>query len=65
MDKRIAELVRHNDDRPDLRTEAVFALTEHGSNRLRGNNSAALPGKPVFEGHEIRQAAIWELARLV
>jgi hypothetical protein len=41
---RIAELVWHNEDRPDLRMEAVFILTELGSNRFTREQLARIGG---------------------
>jgi hypothetical protein len=60
---RIAEFIWHNEDRPDLRMEAVFILTELGSNAFTREQLTRIATAPAFQGQEIRQAAIWGLGK--
>jgi hypothetical protein len=61
--ERIAELVWHNDDRPDLRMEAVFILTELGASPFTCEQLSRIAGDPAFDGQEVRQAAVWGLGK--
>ena len=61
--ERISELIWHNDDRPDLRMEAVFILTELGPNPFTREQLNRIARDPVFEGQEARQAAVWGLGK--
>lgn len=60
---RIAELIWHNDDRPDLRMEAVFILTELGTSPFTREQLNRIAGDAAFEGQEVRQAAVWGLGK--
>src|SRR5262249_41793845 len=53
----------HNDDRPDLRMEAVFVLTELGSNAFTREQLNRIAADAAFEGQELRQAAVWGLGK--
>jgi hypothetical protein len=61
--ERIAELIWHNDDRPDLRMEAVFILTELGSNAFTREQLNRIAADAAFEEQELRQAAVWGLGK--
>jgi hypothetical protein len=60
---RISQLIWHNEDRPDLRMEAVFILTELGLNPFTRQQLNRIARDPVFEGQEARQAAVWGLGK--
>jgi hypothetical protein len=61
--ERISQLIWHNDDRPDLRMEAIFILTELGPNPFTREQLHRIARDPVFEGQEARQAAVWGLGK--
>jgi hypothetical protein len=60
---RIAELIWHNADRPDLRMEAVFILTELGSSPFTREQLSRIATDRIFESQEVRQAAVWGLGK--
>jgi hypothetical protein len=59
----IAEVIWHNDDRPDLRMEAVFILTELGASPFTSEQLNRIAADAAFEGQEVRQAAVWGLGK--
>jgi hypothetical protein len=61
--ERIAELIWHNDDRPDLRMEAVFILTELSASPFAREQLNRIAGDAAFDGQEVRQAAVWGLGK--
>ena len=52
-----------NDDRPDLRMEAVFILTELGRSTFTQEQLSRVSNDPRFTGDELRQAAVWALGK--
>ena len=64
MGKRVLlSFVWENDERPDLRMEAVLIFTELGNNAFSEEELYRIAADPRFENDEIRQAAIWGLGR--
>jgi len=61
--ERISNFIWQNDDSPELRMEAVFILTELGSNPFTRDQLNRIARDPVFEGQETRQAAVWGLGK--
>ena len=61
--EQVARFVWDNDDRPDLRMEAVFILTELGFSSYTRDQLTRIVVDPRFEGDELRQAAVWALGR--
>ena len=61
--ERITRFVWDNDDRPDLRMEAVFILTELGHSPFTREQLNRVVADPRFEGDELRQAAVWALGK--
>lgn len=61
--ERIVRFVWDNDDRPDLRMEAVFVLNELGRNPFTREQLNSIVADPRFEGDELRQAAVWALGK--
>jgi len=61
--ERISNFIWHNDDRPELRMEAVFILTELGSTPFTREELNRIARDPAFEGQETRQAAVWGLGK--
>ena len=61
--ERISQLIWNNDDRPDLRMEAVFILTELGPNTFTREQLNRIARDPMFENQEARQAAVWGLGK--
>ena len=55
--------VWNNDDRPELRMEAVFILTELGHCPFSREQLNRVVADPRFEGDELRQAAVWALGK--
>ena len=60
---RITRFVWDNDDRPELRMEAVFILTEIGHSPFARDQLNRVVADPRFEGDELRQAAVWALGK--
>ena len=52
-----------NDDRSELRMEAVFILSELGYSPFTREQLNRVVADPRFEGNELRQAAIWALGK--
>ena len=61
--EQIARFVWDNDDRPELRMEAVFILTELGRSAFTREQLNRIVAGPRFEGDELRQAAVWALGK--
>ena len=61
--ERIACFIWDNDDRPELRMEAVFILAELGSSPFAREQLNRVVADPRLEGNELRQAAVWALGR--
>ena len=61
--EQLARFVWDNDDRPDLRMEAVFILTELGHSPFTREQLNRIVDDSRFEGNELRQAAIWGLGK--
>lgn len=57
----LAGFVWNNEDRPDLRMEAVFILTELGDTRLAREQLTDIAASKRFQDDELRQAAVWGL----
>ena len=60
---RVCRFIWDNDDRPDLRMEAVFILTELGDSPFTRENLNHIAADPRFNGNEVRQAAVWGLGK--
>lgn len=52
-----------NEDRPDLRMEAVFILTELGNIRFAREQLTCIAASERFQHDELRQAAVWGLGK--
>lgn len=61
--ERISTFVWDNDDRPELRMEAVFILTELGPGPFTRAQLTSIVTDPRFHGDELRQAAVWGLGK--
>ena len=61
--EQITRFVWNNDDRPELRMEAVFILTELGHCPFSREQLNRVVADPRFEGDELRQAAVWALGK--
>ena len=61
--EQIARFVWDNDDRPELRMEAVFILTELGHSPFTREQLNLIAAAPRFGGDELRQAAVWALGK--
>ena len=61
--ERVTRFIWDNDDRPDLRMEAVFILTELGRGTFTRGQLVSIAADPRFEGNELRQAAVWALGK--
>ena len=59
----ITRFIWGNDDRPELRMEAVFLLTELGHSPFTREQLNRVVADPGFEGDELRQAAVWGLGK--
>ena len=62
--EQITRFVWNNDDRPELRMEAVFILTELGHSPFVREQLNRVVANPRFEGDELRQAAVWALGKV-
>ncbi len=60
---RITRFVWDNDDRPELRMEAIFILAELGRSSFVRDQLNRVIADPRFEGDELRQAAVWALGK--
>lgn len=61
--EQITRFVWGNNDRPDLRMEAVFILAEIGRSPFTREQLNRVLTDPLFEGDELRQAAVWALGK--
>ena len=61
--QQITRFVWDNDDRPELRMEAVFILAELGHSPFIREQLNRIVVDPRFEGDELRQAAVWALGK--
>ena len=61
--EQITRFIWDNDERPELRMEAVFILTELGHSPFIREQLNRVLIDPRFEGDELRQAAIWALGK--
>lgn len=52
-----------NHERPELRMEAVFILTELGHSAFTREQLGRIVAESRFEGDELRQAAVWALGK--
>ena len=59
----IARFVWDNEDRPELRMEAVFILTELGRRPFTRQQLNLIAADPRFDGDELQQAAVWALGK--
>lgn len=60
---RLAEFIWGNGDRPDLRMEAVFILTEMGNTPFARDQLTDIAASERFQEDELRQAAVWGLGK--
>jgi hypothetical protein len=61
--ERISGFIWHNEERPELRMEAVLILTELGRETFVRNQLKSVVTHKKFNGQEIRQAALWGLGK--
>ena len=61
--ERITRFIWDNDDRPELRMEAVFILTELGHGLFARDALNRVVADSRFEGDDLRQAAVWALGK--
>ena len=61
--EQVSRFIWNNDDRPELRMEAVFILTELGYSQFTREQLNRIVSDPRFEGDELRQAAVWALGK--
>ena len=61
--KQITRFIWDNEERPELRMEAVFILTELGHGPFTREQLNRVVVDPRFEGDELRQAAVWALGK--
>ena len=61
--EQITRFVWENDERPELRMEAVFILTELAQSAFTREQLNRVVADPRFEGDELRQAAVWGLGK--
>ena len=61
--EQITRFIWDNDDRPELRMEAVFVLTELGRSAFTRKQLNRVVSDPRFESDELRQAAVWALGK--
>ena len=59
----VLRFVWDNQERPELRMEAVFILTELGHSAFTREQLSRVVADPRFEGDELRQAAVWALGK--
>ena len=60
---KICRFVWDNDERRELRMEAVFILTELGRSPFTREQLNCIATHPRFDGDELRQAAVWGLGK--
>ena len=61
--EQVMRFVWDNHERPELRMETVFILTELGNNPFTRDQLGRVVSDPRFEGDELRQAAVWALGK--
>ena len=61
--EQIARFVWENEDRPELRMEAVFILSELGHSSFTRGQLSSIVADPRFADDELRQAAVWALGK--
>ena len=61
--EQIRRYVWDNQERPELRMEAVFILTELGDSTFAREHINRIATDPRFDGDEVRQAAVWGLGK--
>ena len=61
--KQITRFIRDNEERPELRMEAVFILTELGRSPFTREQLNRVVADSRFHGDELRQAAVWALGK--
>ena len=61
--EQISRFIWDNDERPELRMEAVFILTELGHSPFTREQLNLIAADPRFGGDELRQAAVWALGK--
>ena len=59
----LSQFIWTNDDRPDLRMEAVFILTELGDTPFAREHLTRIAGCRRFRDDELRQSAVWGLGK--
>ena len=62
-EEKITEFIWDNDDRPDLRMEAVLLLTEMGNSGFTHDLLNRVASEDKFRGDELRQCAVWGLGK--
>ena len=62
-EERITRFIWDNDDRPELRMEAIFILAELGRSSFAREQLVGVATDSRFEGDESRQAAVWALGK--
>ncbi|MEM7477063.1 MAG: hypothetical protein AAF483_18930 [Planctomycetota bacterium] len=60
----ISQFIWDNDTRPDLRMEAVLVVTELAGSEFGHQVLNRVAHEPLFNGHEMKQAAIWGLGKM-
>ncbi len=61
--ERVARFIWDNEDRPELRMEAVFILSELGHSSFAREQLVSVTADSRFAGDELRQAAVWALGK--
>lgn len=59
----LSKFIWSNDDRPDLRMEAVFILSELRNNKYSRQELLQIVSSDKFQSDELRQAAVWGLGK--
>ena len=62
-EEEVASFIWDNEDRPDLRMEAVLILSELERTSFTHEQLTAMASDQRFKGDEIRQAAVWGLGK--
>lgn len=60
---RLSQFIWNSDNRPDLRMEAVFILTELGDTPFARDQLRRIAASERFHDDELRQAAVWGLGK--
>ncbi len=61
--ERMIQFIWNNDADPVMRMEAVLILTELGKTQFTHGQLIRIAGESLFQGDEIRQAAVWGLGK--